>query len=177
MELPMVKAYIFASCDTGSDEYVVTRLKEIEEVKEAHGIFGTYDTVAILEAEDDEKLKEVVKKIRKISKIRATFTLMISPKIKFRRELSSSEKNVLSTYMSHAYVLIHCSKNDDEKILNQLSDIPEVIQGDIVIGQYEIICKVSAPVFTSISKIITNKIRKIGNIKSTVTLNIISENK
>jgi len=78
--------------------------------------------------------------------------------------------------MAHAYVLIHCGKNDEENILRQLNNIPEVIEGDCVFGHYEIICKVSVPVLTNMTEVITKKIRKIANIKSTVTLNIIPEN-
>ncbi len=48
------KAYILASCDAGSDEYVVNRLKYIDGVKEAHGTVGTYDVIAKIESENDE---------------------------------------------------------------------------------------------------------------------------
>jgi len=172
-----IKAYILASCDTGSDEYVVNRLKDIDGVKEAHGTFGTYDVIAKIESENDEGLRDAIsKKIRKISKIRSTLTLTVNPTIQFGKNLSPTEKEVLSKFMAHAYVLIHCSKNDEENILRQLNDIPEVIEADCVFSQYEIICKVSVPVLTDITEIITKKIRKIENIKSTVTLNIIREN-
>jgi len=171
------KAYILASCDTGSDEYVVNRLKDIDGVKEAHGTFGTYDVIAKIESENDEGLRDAVsKKIRKISKIRSILTLTVNPTIQFGKNLSPTEKEVLRKFMAHAYVLIHCSKNDEENILRQLNDIPEVIEADCVFSQYEIICKVSVPVLTDITEIITKKIRKIENIKSTVTLNIIREN-
>ena len=73
-------------------------------------------------------------------------------------------------------MLIHCGKSDDEKILGLLNDLPEVIEGDSIIHQYQIICKVSAPTYNDISEIITKKIRKIGNITGTITLNIIPEN-
>jgi len=171
------KAYILASCDAGSDEYVVNRLKDIDEVKEAHGTFGIYDVIAKIESENDEEFRYVIsKKIRKISKIRATLTLIVNTTIQFGKNLSPTEKEVLRKFMAHAYVLIHCGKNHEENILHQLNDIPEVIEADCVIGHYEIICKVSVPALTSITEIITKKIRKIKNIKSTVTLNIIPEN-
>jgi len=171
------KAYILASCDTGYDEYVVNRLKNIDGVKEAHGTFGTYDIIAKIESENDEELRYVIsKKIRRISKIRATLTLIVNPTIQFGKNLSPTEKEVLRKFTAHAYVLIHCGKNDEENILHQLNDIPEVIEADCVIGHYEIICKVSVPIPTDITEIIIKKLRKIENIKSTVTLNIIPEN-
>ena len=173
----MAKAYLLALCETGSDDYVISQLKKIDEVKEAHGTFGRYDVISKLESENDEKLKEVISKIiRKIPKIRSTLTLTASSTVQFGKEPASVEKDVLNTYMVHAYVLIHCGKSDDGKILGLLNDLPEVIEGDSIIGQYEIICKVSAPTYNDISEIITKKIRKIGNIKGTITLNIIPEN-
>jgi len=33
----LAKAYILALCETGSDDYVISQLKKIDEVKEAHG--------------------------------------------------------------------------------------------------------------------------------------------
>ena len=171
------KAYILASCDAGSDEYVVSRLKDIDGVKEAHGTIGTYDVITKIESENDEELRYVIsKKIRKISKIRATLTLIVNPTIQFGKNLSPTEKEVLRKFTAYAYVLIHCGKNDEENILHQLNNVPEVIEADCVIGHYEIICKVSVPALTNITEIITKKIRKIENIKSTVTLNIIPEN-
>jgi len=135
------------------------------------------EQISKLESENDEKLKEVIsKKIRKIPKIRSTLTLTASSTVQFGKEPTSVEKDVLNTYMAHAYVLIHCGKSDDEKILGLLNDLPEVIEGDSIIHQYQIICKVSAPTYNDISEIITKKIRKIGNIKGTITLNIIPEN-
>ena len=105
------KAYILASCDTGSDEYVVNRLKDIDGVKEAHGTFGTYDVIAKIESENDEELRYVIsKKIRRISKIRATLTLIVNPTIQFGKNLSPTEKEVLRKFTSNAYVLTHCAQ-------------------------------------------------------------------
>ncbi len=44
----------------------------------------------------------------------------------------------------------------------------------MLIGSYEIICKITAPTYNDISEIISKKIRKIPGIKSTVTINIIN---
>jgi len=48
-----------------------------------------------------------------------------------------------------------------------------VVEGDIVLGSFDILCKVSAPANNDISDVVTKKIRKIQNMKSTVTLNVI----
>ena len=73
----MSKAYVLINCELGSEEFVISELKLIEEVIEVHGTFGAYDILAKVEASLVEKLRETITwKIRKISKIRSTLTLM-----------------------------------------------------------------------------------------------------
>mgnify|MGYP001949412361 CR=1 FL=1 len=55
-----------------------------------------------------------------------------------------------------------------------MKEIPEVIDADMLIGNYEIICKVAAPTYNEISEIIGKKIRRIPEIKSTITINIVN---
>ena len=172
----MAKLYVLISCESGTDASVISNLKQINIVKEAYGIFGTYDVLAKLESESDFELnRTLLKKIRQIKKIRATLTLQTDGKDHFGKTLDRSEKDVLETYMATAYVLISCWIDEKLTILQCLSKIPEVIEGDIVMGSYEIICKVVAPTYNDISDIITRKIRTLKNIKSTSTLNVIEE--
>jgi DNA-binding Lrp family transcriptional regulator len=42
-----------------------------------------------------------------------------------------------------------------------------------LIGSFEILCTIVAPTYNEISDVVTNKIRKIPNIKSTITLNVV----
>ncbi len=172
----MAKVYVLISCESGTDASVISNLKQINIVKEAYGIFGTYDVLAKLESESDFELnRTLLKKIRQIKKIRATLTLQTDGKDHFGKTLDRSEKDVLETYMATAYVLISCWIDEKLTILECLSKIPEVIEGDIVMGSYEIICKVVAPTYNDISDVITRKIRTLKNIKSTSTLNVIEE--
>jgi len=172
----MAKVYVLISCESGTEASVISNLKQINIVKEAYGIFGTYDVLAKLESESDFELnRTLLKKIRQIKKIRATLTLQTDDKDHFGKTLDRSEKDVLETYMATAYVLISCWVDEKLTILQCLSKIPEVIEGDIVIGSYEIICKVVAPTYNDISDVITRKIRTLKNIKSTSTLNVIGE--
>jgi hypothetical protein len=48
-----------------------------------------------------------------------------------------------------------------------------VVEGDLVVGYYEVICKVASPTYNDIGDIVTKKIRRLADISSTVTLNII----
>lgn len=173
----MAKAYVLISCESGADRSIISNLKRLNAVKEAYGTFGTYDVLAKLESDSDFELsRTIVKQIRQIKKIRATLTLQTDGKDHFGKKLDPSEKDVLETYMTAAYVLISCWADKKLTVLESLSKIPEVIEGDFVIGSYEIICKVTAPTYNDVSDVISRKIRMLENIKSTVTLNVIPEN-
>jgi len=74
----MPKAYVLINCDIGSEEFVMSELKEIDLVKEVNGTFGAYDIVVLVEADTVESLRDAITwKIRKIEKIRSTLTMMV----------------------------------------------------------------------------------------------------
>ena len=74
----MAEAYVLVNCDLGAEDEVIDGLKQIEQVKEAHGTFGAYDIIAKIQAESTDKLREAVTwKIRKMDKIRSTLTLTV----------------------------------------------------------------------------------------------------
>ena len=73
----MPTAYVLINCELGSEEFVISELKSIEGVVEVHGTFGAYDILAKITSDQVEKLRETITwKVRKISKIRSTLTLM-----------------------------------------------------------------------------------------------------
>lgn len=73
----MATAYVLINCDTGSEEPVIDDLKSIIGVKNVSGVFGAYDIVAEVQTPTVDKLRETITmKIRKISGIRSTLTLM-----------------------------------------------------------------------------------------------------
>ena len=73
----MPKAYVLINCEIGTEEFIMSKLKEIDLVKEVYGTFGAYDIVVLVEAGTIESLREVITwKIRKIEKITSTLTMM-----------------------------------------------------------------------------------------------------
>jgi DNA-binding Lrp family transcriptional regulator len=73
----VAEAYILINCEIGSEEEVITALKNVNGIKEVHGTFGAYDILAKIESPQVEDLRETITwKIRKIDKIRSTLTLM-----------------------------------------------------------------------------------------------------
>lgn len=73
----MATAYVLINCELGSEEQIISQLKQLEGVREVHGTFGAYDILAKVESSSVETLRETITwKIRKIDKIRSTLTLM-----------------------------------------------------------------------------------------------------
>lgn len=164
------------TCELGSEKEVISSLKKINGVKEAHGTLGLYDIVVQVEEDTEEKVQDIVtNSIRKMSKIRSTMTLTRSESGEL---FSSSEKligSILGQNLTKAYVVIHCQKGEEYPILKELSHIPEVKEADVVFGLYDVICKVEASHDVILDKVITKGIRKIPHIISSMTLNIVNE--
>ncbi|MFQ6064674.1 MAG: Lrp/AsnC ligand binding domain-containing protein [Candidatus Bathyarchaeia archaeon] len=67
--------------DIGSESSVLTALKKVEGVEEAYNVYGTYDIIAKIEAEDMDKLKETITwSIRKLDSVQSTLTMIVSEK-------------------------------------------------------------------------------------------------
>jgi len=74
----MPMAFVFMNIDAGGEQQVLKALRDIENVKEAHLVYGVYDLVARIEAETMDKLKEVVTwKVRRLEKVRSTLTTIV----------------------------------------------------------------------------------------------------
>ncbi|MEM2929572.1 MAG: Lrp/AsnC ligand binding domain-containing protein [Thermoproteota archaeon] len=73
----MVHAYVLMNVEIGTENDVLNRLKETPGVVESWIVFGVYDIITKVEAENSEKLKEFISRyIRKIEGVRNTLTLM-----------------------------------------------------------------------------------------------------
>jgi DNA-binding Lrp family transcriptional regulator len=56
----MNTAYILISCEVGAEKSILSKLKNLESVKEISGLFGSYDIIVKLESTSEEKLKDIV---------------------------------------------------------------------------------------------------------------------
>ncbi len=73
----MSTAYVLINSDLGFEQAVIYELKQLDDVKEVHGVFGAYDILAKVESDNVENLRETITwKIRKLNRIRSTLTLM-----------------------------------------------------------------------------------------------------
>jgi len=164
------------NCTLGSEEEIITTLKKIEGVKEVHGTLGMYDIITQIEAENEEKIRETITEtIRKIPKIRSTMTLTRSESEEFFKTSEKLVGMMLGQNLAQAYVVIHCNKGEEYPTLKNLSHIPEVKEADVVFGFYDVICKIETTDNKVLENITTKAIRKLPNIESSMTLNIINE--
>ena len=169
----MKKAYVLISNESGVEDSIISNLNRIDSIKEAHGTFGTYDIITKLQSDNLQKLEhDISNGVRKISKIRSTLTLLVN-ETETISKINEIEKEVLERHMVQAFIIIHCNISNEISVLHKLKEIPEVVEADILIGSFEILCTIVAPTYNDISGIVSNKIRKIENIKSTITLNVV----
>ena len=79
----MPTAFVLINAELGSEEEVLKDLRKIEGIDEASAVYGTYDLIARVKADTMDKLKEIVTwRIRRLSKVRATLTLMVAEETK-----------------------------------------------------------------------------------------------
>ena len=72
--------------------------------------------------------------------------------------------------MATAYVLINCELGSEESIIQQLKNIDSIIEVNGTFGAYDILAKIESPTVEALRESITWKIRKIDQIRSTLTL-------
>jgi len=78
-----------------------------------------------------------------------------------------------------AYVLLNSDLGSDESIINEVKqilaeeDVISEVQG--VYGVYDIVLKLTSDDAEKLRAIITNKVRKISKVQSTLTMMVIEE--
>ena len=77
--------------------------------------------------------------------------------------------------MAGSFVLLNCKKNQEKDVIANLRNIPEVKEMQCVSGPYDILVKIQASTIDELHEIITWKIRKLKNVRSTYTLKINEE--
>ncbi|UCF45330.1 MAG: Lrp/AsnC ligand binding domain-containing protein [Candidatus Bathyarchaeota archaeon] len=74
----MPRAFVLINVESGSEDEVLKEMKTIEGVEEAYFSYGVYDLITKIKAESMDKLKEMVtRRIRTLTKVRSTLTLIM----------------------------------------------------------------------------------------------------
>ena len=79
--------------------------------------------------------------------------------------------------MPEAIVLINTDIGAEEEVLEKLGDIEGVTEAFIVYGVYDIVAKVQAPSTEALKEIISNRIRKLSKVRSTLTMVVVEGKK
>ena len=168
----MPKAYVLINGKLGLEKQLVSKLKSVENVVDAHGTLGTFDFIAKVEADSEEKVNEtIVDKIRKLEDVNSTMTLMAAEGADyFAVDSNKLMGSILGGSAAQAYVVFHTDREKEIIVARDFNKIPEVKEVDVVLGYYDVIGRMEAPTHKELEKLVTNDIRKIGNVQSSMTL-------
>jgi len=76
--LKLPSAFVLVYTNSGCEDNVLTDLKKIKGVEEAHVLYGVYDLIARVRADTMEDLKNLVtQQVRRINEVRSTLTLIL----------------------------------------------------------------------------------------------------
>lgn len=74
-----------------------------------------------------------------------------------------------------AYILVNCTLGSEEKIIEEIAKLSDVKEVRGTYGVHDVFVKVKSENTETMNHTITNRIRKIPGITSTVTLVVIEE--
>ena len=73
----MTDAYVMLNCDLGTESTIIEQLKELEQVVDVFETIGTHDMLVKLQAENFEKVREIVSRnIQQLKNVRSTATMI-----------------------------------------------------------------------------------------------------
>lgn len=74
----MPTAFVLINTEIGAEAEVLESLKGVEGIAEAYAVYGVYDIIAKVTAENMDKLKEIVTwHVRRLDKVRSTLTMIV----------------------------------------------------------------------------------------------------
>ena len=79
----MPTSYILINSDLGTDESIITIIKEILDAEkdmeyQIQGVYGVYDIVLKLSSDNVDTLRSIItNKIRKVTSVQSTLTMMV----------------------------------------------------------------------------------------------------
>ena len=67
-------------------------------------------------------------------------------------------------------MLISCEMGEEQSLYSQLKEIPEVKNCLVTFGSYDVVAEFETDTQSQMNEVITNKIRQLKKIRSTITL-------
>jgi DNA-binding Lrp family transcriptional regulator len=76
--------------------------------------------------------------------------------------------------MHIGYVLLNCDLGAEEYIVEELKRISEIKSAYLTFGAYDVIAEIHAETQEDFEKTVSNKIRRLARVVSTMTLNVVN---
>ena len=77
--------------------------------------------------------------------------------------------------MPLAFVMITVETGKDSEVLNELKKIANVKEACLTYGAYDIVAKVEAETREKLEEVISQQVRRVNNIRSTLTMMVAEE--
>lgn len=77
--------------------------------------------------------------------------------------------------MPNAFVLFNVESGSEDEVLKQLKNISAVKEAYVSYGVYDLITKVTTDTMSELKEIVNHKLRKISQVRSTLTLMMMEE--
>jgi len=74
-----------------------------------------------------------------------------------------------------AFVMITVETGKDSEVLNELKKITNVKEACLTYGAYDIVAKVEAETREKLEEVISQQVRRVNNIRSTLTMMVAEE--
>jgi DNA-binding Lrp family transcriptional regulator len=74
--------------------------------------------------------------------------------------------------LAGCFLLLNCKNGQEKGVIEHLRKISEIKEMQCVSGPYDILVKVQASTLDELHEVVTWKIRKLKNVRSTYTLKI-----
>lgn len=74
--------------------------------------------------------------------------------------------------MEKTFILISCEIGKENELFLELQSIAEIKQTTITYGDYDIVVEAQTETPHKMDELITSKIRKLGKVRSTITLRV-----
>ena len=75
--------------------------------------------------------------------------------------------------MHLAFVMINVETGKEVQVLNQLNRIEHVKEAYLTLGVYDVAAKIEAKTSDELTDVVFNKIRRLKNVKATLTMMVV----
>ena len=74
-----------------------------------------------------------------------------------------------------AYVLITVQSGGEKEVLKRISNLKEIIEANLVVGEYDAVVKVKVEDISELDKFLTDKLRSLPDVFLTTTMIVTKE--